>query len=211
MTAPAVNHAWKLYVSFLLGIIAVTLALSGCGSTPVAAATDPQPLIEALLETEQTAWNSNNSAAYASAFTDDADFINIRGQVFTGRAAIQGVHAVIFAGPFKGSTIAITLRLFKLLSPGVALVDTDQQVTRFAFLPPGIVPTSPGTLLTHFKYIAAEQSDGTWKLSAGQNTAALPNPPSPGNDGAPELHGAPLPRPSLFEGTRFDPQPTEPL
>ncbi len=176
MTAPAPNRAWKLHLCFLLGIVAVSLALSGCGSTAVAAATEPRPLIEALLQTEQDAWNSGNSAVYASAFTDNADFINIRGQVFTGRAAIEGVHQTIFAGPFKGSTIAITLRLFKLLAPGVALVDTDQQVTQFAFLPPGIVPTAPGTLLTHFKYIAAEQPDGSWKLTAGQNTAALPNP-----------------------------------
>ncbi len=176
--ASANNHVWKLYLSFLLGIAAVTLALSGCGSTSAAAATNPQPLIEALLETEQSAWNSNDSATYASVFTENADFINIRGQVFTGRAAIEGVHSTIFAGPFKGSTIAITIRMFKLLSPGVALVDTDQQVTHFAFLPPGVVPTSPGTLLTHFKYIAAEQPDGSWKLPAGQNTAALPPPPT---------------------------------
>lgn len=170
------SHIWKLYLGFLLGIVAVTVALSGCGSTPAAAAADPRPLIEALLQTEQSAWNSNNSTAYASAFTDDADFINVRGQVLTGRAAIEGVHRTIFAGPFKGSTITITLRLFQLQAPGVAMVDTDQRVTRFAFLPPGIVPTSPGTLLTHFKYIAAEQPDGSWKLTSGQNTAALPNP-----------------------------------
>jgi uncharacterized protein (TIGR02246 family) len=128
-----------------------------------------------MLLAEQVAWNANDNVTYASLYSDDADFINIRGQIFTGKAAIATVHGQIFAGPFKGSTIKITLRLFKLLSPGVALIDTDQEVTNFAFLPPGITPTSTGSLVTHFKYVALQQPDGSWKFTAGQNTAVLPN------------------------------------
>lgn len=154
------------------------VGLAGCGAVH-AAAPDPQTAVETMLTSEQNAWNSNDSAAYASAFTDTADFINIRGQIASGQPAIAQLHAMIFAGPFKGSTIKITVRLFTLLAPGVALVDTDQEVTNFAFLPPGIVASSPGTLLTHFKYIAAQQTDGSWKFTSGQNTAVLPNAAKP--------------------------------
>lgn len=162
-----------LAMSILLPVV-----LSGCGAAHAASA-DPQTAVEALLSSEQNAWNSNDSATYASAFTENADFINIRGQIFTGQPAIAQVHAMIFAGPFKGSTIKITVRLFTLLAPKVALVDTDQEVTGFAFLPPGIVASSSGTLLTHFKYIASLQTDGSWKFTSGQNTSALPNPTKP--------------------------------
>lgn len=152
------------------------LALTvGCADPMVAAATpDPQTVITDMLATEQTAWNANDNVTYASVYTDDADFINIRGQVFTGRAAVAQLHGMIFAGPFKGSTIKVTTRLFKLVAPGLAVVDTDQEVTNFAFLPPGIVPTSTGLLVTHFKYVAAQQADGSWKFVSGQNTAVLP-------------------------------------
>jgi uncharacterized protein (TIGR02246 family) len=163
---------------FLLpAMLPLTFAL-GCGGTRAvvkAATPDPETMIAAMLQTEQAAWNANDNATYGSVYTDDADFINIRGQIFTGRTAITQVHGMIFAGPFKGSTIQITTRLFKILSPGVVMVDTDQEVTNFAFLPPGIVPTTTGTLLTHFKYIAAQQTDGSWKFISGQNTSALPN------------------------------------
>jgi uncharacterized protein (TIGR02246 family) len=160
----------------LLFPVLLPLALTGrCGGKVLAAIPDPETVITAMLAREQTAWNANDSVTYASVYTDDADFINIRGQIFTGRTAIAKVHGMIFAGPFKGSTIKITARLFKVLAPGVAMVDTDQEVTGFTFLPPGIVPTTTGTLLTHFKYVAVQQTDGSWRFVSGQNTSALPN------------------------------------
>jgi hypothetical protein len=81
---------------------------------------------------------------------------------------------MILAGPFKGSHIAITMRTLKILAPGVAILDTDQTVTNFPALPAGVVPTAEGTLVTHFKYVAVKQTDGSWKLISGQNTSELP-------------------------------------
>lgn len=159
----------------LLGLVLPTilalLSMTGCGA--VQAAVDPQPAIAALLQTEQGAWNVNDAAAYASAYTVDADFVNIRGHIFTGRPAIAQVAAQIFAGPFKASTIKITIRLFTQLAPGVVMVDTQQDVTNYVFLPPGIVATKPGILTTYLKYIAEQQADGSWKFISSQNTSVL--------------------------------------
>lgn len=148
----------------------------GCEGRVHGAQEPPQPAIEKMLATEQTAWNAGDSEAYANEYTDDADFINIRGQIFAGKAAVKQQHAKIFAGPFNGSTINIVLRKFILISHQAALVDTDQTVTNFKGLPPGIVATAPDTLVTHFKYLAMQQADGTWKFASGQNTSQLPNP-----------------------------------
>jgi len=178
MTIAATSSLTRIFSrlsGFSVSLLLLPLAGCGHGAIVSAATVDPQIVVAAMLQTEQTAWNANDNITYASMYTDDADFINIRGQVFTGRTAIAMVHGQIFAAPFKGSTITITTRLFKLIAPGVALVDTDQVLTNYAFLPPGIVPSSTGTLLTHFKYVAAEQSDGSWKFISGQNTSALPN------------------------------------
>jgi len=157
--------------------MSIALVLTGCGAGVHAAQETPQISIEKLMAAEQAAWNAGDSVAYADAYTDDADFINIRGQVFEGKTAVQQQHAKIFAGPFKGSNINIVIRKFTQISQEAALVDTDQTVTNFKGLPPGIVATTPETLVTHFKYLAIQQVDGTWKLAAGQNTSQLPNVP----------------------------------
>ena len=152
----------------------VTLGTTGC-SVVKAAEDTPRVAIEKVLATEQSAWNAGDSISYAGEYTDDADFINIRGQVFAGKPAVQQQHAKIFAGPFKGSDINIVVRKFNQISASAVLVDTDQTVTNFVGLPPGIVESFPGTLVTHFKYLAIKQIDGSWKFASGQNTTALPN------------------------------------
>jgi uncharacterized protein (TIGR02246 family) len=164
---------------YWMGAFTVTIAtiLTGCGGSVHAAEDTPQSAIERLLAIEQAAWNAGDSMAYADVYTEDADFINIRGQVFAGKAAVQQQHARIFAGPFKNSVIRIVVRKFTLLSDHAAVVDTDQKVSFFKSLPPGIVETAKETLVTHFKYLAIRQSDGSWKFAAGQNTSQLPNPP----------------------------------
>ncbi len=156
-----------------LALLASTALATGCASVQ-AATVDPQTAITMMLQTEQAAWNAGDSVGYTAAYTDDADFMNIRGQIFTGKTAINMVHAQIFAGPFKGSNLVITVRLFKLPVAGVAVVDVDEAVTNYAFLPAGIVPTSTNLLLTHLKIVALQQADGTWKFSSAQNTAVLP-------------------------------------
>jgi uncharacterized protein (TIGR02246 family) len=155
-------------------IMTLTIVPTACGGVKAAEDT-PQIAIDKVLAREQSAWNAGDSISYANEFTDDADFINIRGQIFIGKPAVEQQHAKIFAGPFKGSTITIALRRFNQISDSAILVDTDQTVTHFVGLPPGIVASSPGTLVTHFKYLAIKQIDGSWKLASGQNTVALPN------------------------------------
>ncbi|NYF91524.1 SgcJ/EcaC family oxidoreductase [Tunturiibacter empetritectus] len=155
-------------------MMTLSIVTTGCGRVQAAEDT-PQIAIAKILATEESAWNAGDSVSYADEYTEDADFINIRGQVFTGKMAVQQQHARIFAGPFKGSSIAIVQRKFDQISDSAVLVDTDQTVTKFVGLPPGVVESAPGTLVTHFKYLAIKQIDGSWKLASGQNTAALPN------------------------------------
>lgn len=157
-------------------LFAMPLAITGCGSSfsVKAAEADPQTVIEAMLTTQQNAWNKGDNVTYTSVFSENVDFINIRGQIFTGKEAVTKLHGQIFAGPFKSSDVTITLRAFRLLAPGVALVDTDQTVTHYTALPPGVASTSTGTLVTHFKLVAQRQTDGTWRFTSGQNTSVLP-------------------------------------
>jgi len=134
--------------------------------------------LEQILHQQEAAWNIGDGPAWSSSFTDDADFINIRGDLFHGREDIGRRHAFILGGPFKGSHLTITLRSITEPAPNVAIIETEHEVTNFKSLPPGIVPTFPGVLKTRMKYVAVKQGD-QWHFIAAQNTAILPVPPIP--------------------------------
>ena len=161
--------------ALLIGAFSIVAIEAAAQSTCTA-----QPELQHILNEQQAAWNRGDGAGFSAAFTDDADFVNIRGDAFHGRAAITAQHDRIFAGPFVGSHNTITIRHCAELAPDIALIETVHEVSGFKFLPPGIVPTSPGVLKTRMKYIARKQGDA-WQLIAAQNTAMLPAmaPPPP--------------------------------
>ena len=136
-------------------------------------ASDVPAQLQRILQNQEGAWNRSDGEAWAAAFSEDADFINIRGEVFCGREAIAQLHTRIFGGPFKGSRTTITIRQWRQIAPGVVVVDTDYEVVQFQFLPSGIAPTAEGVLKTRMKYIAAQHGE-EWHLIGAQNTAILP-------------------------------------
>ena len=53
----------------------------------------------------ERAWNSADGGAFAAAFTDDADFIDIRGAHHHGRIEIGHGHQAIFDTIYQGSNV----------------------------------------------------------------------------------------------------------
>ncbi|WP_326837655.1 SgcJ/EcaC family oxidoreductase [Amycolatopsis rhabdoformis] len=51
------------------------------------------------------AWNSGDATAYASLFTEDADYVTFFGMRLPGRELIESSHQALFQGPLRGSTI----------------------------------------------------------------------------------------------------------
>ncbi|MDY7231607.1 SgcJ/EcaC family oxidoreductase [Hyalangium sp. s54d21] len=143
----------------------------------------PQSQDEATLRqmvaTQTEAWNRQDAAEWSKDFSPDADFVNIVGTVFQGRAEIEKRHAGIFASIFKGSRSKVTVRRLVFLGPDVAVVDTEHEVTGHSGLPPGVQNTEePGVLRTRMKYVM-KKSGGKWQITSGQNTDVKPPPKSP--------------------------------
>ncbi len=136
------------------------------------------PLLR-LVQEQAEAWNRGDATAWSQAFAEDADFVNILGGVFAGREEIERRHAAIFSSFFKGSRNRVTVRRLTFPIPGLAILDTDQEVTGYASLPPGVRPTRPdGALVTHMKYVV-QLRDGAWRILSGQNTEVKPLGPRP--------------------------------
>ncbi len=68
----------------------------------------------------EAAWNAADSASFAALFAEDADFIHILGGYYTGRAAIEAGHRMIFGTIYKGSTVRYSVEKIRFLRPDVA-------------------------------------------------------------------------------------------
>lgn len=162
--------------SFLLsGGALLLLALSplpGWAGAPEGRAQD-EAALRALVARQAEAWNRHDAAAWSKDFAPDADFVNIAGMVFSGRAEIEKRHAAIFASVFKDSRTQVTVRKLSFPRPDVALLETEHEVTQFGALPLGIQPTEPGLLRTRMKYVLTRERAG-WQIIAAQNTDVKP-------------------------------------
>lgn len=134
---------------------------------------DSDAILEQVIRQQEAAWNAGDGLAWASAFSEDADFVNILGNVFQGREDIARQHVFLLGGPYKGSHTKIKIRRITEPAPTVAIIETEYEVTRFNMLPPGIAPTTPGVLKARMKYVALKQG-AQWQFIAAQNTAILP-------------------------------------
>ena len=66
---------------------------------------DPKSIAEKVIQRLEDAWNAADGAAFAAPFAPDADFVNIRGELHTGREAIAAGHQGIFDTIYAGSTL----------------------------------------------------------------------------------------------------------
>lgn len=127
-----------------------------------------------ILREQTEAWNRGDGVAWAKNFTDDCDFVNLRGSILTGRTAIGTSVAASLQSALKGSVLSLTLRQLSLVTPDIALVDTNYDISGIQGVLPGVAVIN-GELNTRLKYIAVRR-DEHWHFIAAQNTVVLPAP-----------------------------------
>ena len=78
----------------------------------------------------EQAWNAADGAAFGAAFTDDAEFVDVRGAHHHGRAAIAAGHQAIFDTIYKGSTVRYAVEHTRQLGPRstIAVVGAELDV-----------------------------------------------------------------------------------
>jgi uncharacterized protein (TIGR02246 family) len=126
--------------------------------------------LESIVHQLEAAWNAMDGAAFAAPFAEDAEFVNIRGAYFRGRAAIAAGHAEIFRTIYAGSTNRCTMEGARLLSATVALV----RVHALLDAPSGPLAGRHGA---RFSMVLTATAGG-WEIAALHNTLeAAPGPP----------------------------------
>ena len=126
------------------------------------------PAMEKLRSDYEQAWKNGDAKALAALYTEDCLSVNEFGVVTRGRAGIEKLMAENFAGPFKGSTIAIKLGAAQAITPDIAVGEGTYSVVGAG--PDGKPMTSRGHYLN-----TIIKKENAW-LIAG-NTGFVPQRP----------------------------------
>lgn len=124
--------------------------------------TDPEAVAARLLEHLQRAWNDADGAAFSAVFTDDCDFVDIRGDHHRGAMAVGAGHQAIFDTIYRGSTLTYTTEAARQVAPGVIVAVAGGRLE---------CPTGPlqGVNRSRFTVVAVQRASG-WALAAFHNT-----------------------------------------
>jgi uncharacterized protein (TIGR02246 family) len=122
---------------------------------------------------EVAAWNAGDGKAMAMLYDTNATYIGISGAASRGRDALTTLFTGWFAGPFKGTTLALTEDGIQFLKPDVAVVDGRWTISDMRAPDGTQAPPIKGFYVGTFV-----KKDGQWLAAALQ--AMMPPPPPPG-------------------------------
>lgn len=122
-----------------------------------------QDILPATFEELERAWNSADGARFGDAFTEDADFVDIRGSRHHGRREIGGGHQTIFDTIYRGSTVSFRVVDQSVLYDGRLLLGMVESTLE--------TPEGPLAGVNRSTITAVMTStDAGWKVRAFHNT-----------------------------------------
>ena len=124
--------------------------------------------VTSLVTAWDAAWNAGDAAGLAATFFDDAEFINAKGQLFQGAAEIQAQHVISLAGQFHGSHTEGHIRRITFLSGSAAVLDVDNDLTRYEAVPGSPTPRAIQQSGRHKRIVV--KRNGVWRVLYFQNT-----------------------------------------
>ena len=127
--------------------------------------------LQSLFQELQAAWDRGDGEAFASYFTDDADYIIVNGIYLQGRQAVADTHQHIFATLYRDSRLEGFVKNIRFLSDDIALLHLHGR------------PRIPGQALPapeqhSIQTIVAIKQAGSWRATSFQNTLIQQQSPS---------------------------------
>lgn len=126
-----------------------------------AAASDVARVVDSFAE----AWNRHDMDAFARLFAADAEFVNVVGLWWKGRAEIKQAHEANHATMFRQSRLTLLETSVRFPSPGIAIARSRWRLDGHTGPDGQPLPARTGLLLN---VLAA--SGGSWLIIDSQNT-----------------------------------------
>ena len=124
--------------------------------------------VAATIEALQVGWNSADGSKFAEPFTDDADFVAIRGDHHKGKTVIAKGHDAIFATIYSGSRIKYEVVAARHLTEQVILGHVKGTLT---------APTGPlAGVQVALASVVLVRSGAKWQIAAFHNTLMTQSP-----------------------------------
>jgi uncharacterized protein (TIGR02246 family) len=122
----------------------------------------PTAIATALFDRLEQAWNLADGAAFGAAFTDDCDFVDIRGMHHQGAPSVARGHQAILDSIYAGSVIRYRVGSARLIVPGCVLAAATATLDAPGGPTPGINHSQATAVVT--------ERDGGWAIAAFHNT-----------------------------------------
>jgi len=111
------------------------------------------------------AWNRHDMEAFAQLFAADAEFVNVVGLWWKGRAEIRQAHEVTHASMFKNSRLTILDTSMRFPLPQLAIARSRWRLEGHVGPDGQALPARTGILLN-----VLTVDDGSWAIIDSQNT-----------------------------------------
>jgi uncharacterized protein (TIGR02246 family) len=132
--------------------------------------------IRAHVRRMMVAWNAHDMHAFAALFSADAEFVNVVGMWWRGRAQIEAAHVATHRTMFKDSQLSGEVAAVKAVRPDVAVAHLRWTMTG-ALSPAGArIPPRHGVMV----FVLAKDGGEAWTIRAAQNTDIVEPPAPPG-------------------------------
>ena len=165
----------RLSPGYLMGALIMLTLTQGSSAAPSDAAA--QDAVKTVVRNIVDAWNRHDMDAFANLFSEDADFVNVRGVRWIGRGEIKKAHAAAHATIFSKSQLSLVGEIsVRFLKPDVAVSRSVTEVT-------GQIDNAGNTLPPRdaLLTLVMAQQGVHWIIVVAQNTNIDPAvlPPKP--------------------------------
>ncbi|WPC67356.1 SgcJ/EcaC family oxidoreductase [Rhodoferax ferrireducens] len=158
---PPESTAWVAEF-VVLGRIFFNVASSTAGGSRMSA---DSAAVTRIVEAFAECWNRHDMNAFAELFAPDAEFVNVVGLWWKGRAEIKAAHEFTHQTLFKNSRLTLVELSTRFPTPQIAIVRCRWRLVGHV-TPQGIpLPERQGVLLNVLR-----QQDGKWFIIDSQNT-----------------------------------------
>lgn len=146
------------------------LALFFCflGTSAQALEQADESAIRSIVQNYTDSWNQRECKGFAEGYSEDADFVNIFGMKFSGKAEIEERHVKILQTFFKGSKLEIVDTQLREVQPGLVIGTIRWKLN--GFRTPGSDMSKPGEVRTGIYTQVFVNANKKWEITASQNT-----------------------------------------
>src|SRR5215204_1098477 len=127
----------------MIKLVAVFLLLS---ATALAQTQSNESGIRRTAAAFVEAFNKHDAVAFADTFAKDADFTNALGETASGRENIARFNEPVFKRFFSEARFTYSVRSIRFLTPELAVVEVDWEITGSKDLKGQLVPLRTGRI-----------------------------------------------------------------